>query len=239
MARRSRLSKKFERKSRNTLILSVLGIAAVLFLFFKYGIPLIGESSFLFGRVTSSEKSTQNQTQQKDINYVPSPNLDTLPQATKEQNVKVTGTSLSGLKVALYLNGSKDDEKDVAGDGSFEFDLSLTEGENIIKAKAIKDKNESDFSDSLTITYKKSEPNLSIDSPHDGDHLNGGSVVTVSGKTDPDNTVVVNDFQAIIDSGGNYSYGLTLKGGDNEIKVVTTDPAGNQTQKTIHVTYSQ
>lgn len=238
MARRSRLSKKFERRSRNTLILSILGIAAVLFLFLRYGIPLIGESSFLFGRVTSSDKPSQSQTQ-KDSSYVPSPNLDPLSQATKNQTVKVTGTSLSGLKVALYLNGGKDDEKDVTPDGSFEFEVSLTEGDNIIKAKAIKDKNESDFSDSLTITYKKSDPSLSIDSPHDGDKLNGGSVVTVSGKTDLDNTVVVNDFQAIIDSSGNYSYGLTLKGGDNEIKVVATDLAGNQTQKTIHVSYSQ
>lgn len=236
--RRSRLSKKSQRKSTQTLVLSVLGIAAVLFLLFRYGIPLISDASFLFGRVTSTSK-TNDSKQNKDNDYVPSPNLDSLPKATKEQGVKVTGTSLSGSKVQLYLNGNKDDEIDVDNDGSFEFDVQLSEGENIIKAKAIKGKNESEFSDSIAIVYKKEGADLNIDSPSDGAELSGVNPIEVRGKTDVDSTVLVNDFQAIIDEKGNWSYFLTLKNGDNEIKVVTIDLAGNKTEKTIKVKYSQ
>lgn len=238
MSRRSRLSQKTEKKSTQTLILSVLGIAVVLFLLFRYGIPLLSDASFLFGTITGGHKNDQAKNQKND-NYVASPGLDQLPQATKEKNIKVTGTSLSGSKVQLYLNGNKDDEIDVDNDGSFEFDVQLSEGENIIKTKAIKGKNESEFSDSIAIVYKKEGANLNIDSPSDGAELSGVNPIEVRGKTDVDSTVLVNDFQAIIDEKGNWSYFLTLKNGDNEIKVVTIDLAGNKTEKTIKVKYSQ
>lgn len=237
MARRSRLSKKYEAKSRNTLILSILGIAAILFLLFRYGIPLISDASFLFGRATSTPKADGNK--KDEDKHVPSPNLDSLPKATKNQNINVTGTSLSGLKIVLYLNGSREDEKDVSEDGSFEFNIDLTDGENIIKAKTIRGTNESDFSNSRVVVYKKSGPELTIENPSDDAQISGSNPIEIKGKTDSDSNVLINDFQAIINSEGAYSYFLTLKGGDNEIKVIATDLAGNQTQKTIHVNYSQ
>ena len=238
MARRSRLSDKYQKKSTQTLVLSVLGIIAVLFLLFRYGIPLIGDASFLFGRATSTPKNNQIKQNQQN-NYVPVPDLNLIPKATKDQKIKVTGTSLSGLKVALYLNGSKDNETDVADDGTFEFSVTLSEGDNILKSKAFNDKNESDFSDSVTVVYKKSGPELSIESPSDNADLRGQNPIEVKGKTDPDVIVVVNDFQAVSSSNGGYSYFLTLKGGGNDIKVVAMDAAGNKTEKTIHVNYSQ
>ena len=236
--RRSRLSKKSQKKSTQTLVLSVLGIAAILFLLFRYGIPLLSDASFLFGRVTSNPKNDQKQNNKQD-NYVPSPELDPLPKATKEQNIIVTGTSMSVLKVSIYLNGSKDNETEVSGDGTFEFSVELSEGDNIIKAKAFNDKGESEFSDSVTVTYKKSGPELSIDSPSDNADLKVQNPIEVKGKSDPDVTVTVNDFQAVSGNDGSYSYFLTLKEGGNEIKVVATDLAGNKTEKTIRVNYSQ
>ena len=236
--RRSRLSKKSERKSTQTLVLSVLGIAAVLFLLFRYGIPLISDASFLFGRVTSSPKTDDSSKKDED-KHVPSPDLDSLPKATKEQNITITGTSLSSLKVSIYLNGSKDNETEVSDDGTFEFSVELSERDNIIKAKAFNDKGESDFSDSVSINYKKSGPELSIDSPSDNADLKGQNPIEVKGKTDPDVTVTINDFQAVTSSDGTYSYLLTLKGGGNEIKAIAVDLAGNKTEKIIRVNYSQ
>ena len=238
MARRSRLSKNFQKKSRNTLILSILAIAAVLFLLFRYGIPLISDASFLFGRVTSSPDKDANQTSENEA-FVPTPNLDSIPKATNKQDIKITGTSQSGITVEIYLNGTRNDEAIVDDNGDFEFNVTLTEGENIIKTKAIKEDNESEFSDSLIIVYKKEGPELSIDSPGDGSEIKGANPIEVKGKTDPDSNVLVNDFQAIINSEGSWSYYLTLKDGDNEIKVVSTDLADNETEKIIRVKYSQ
>lgn len=234
--RRSRLSKKAEKKSMQTIFLSFLGIAVIIFLLLRYGIPLISEFSFFAGQIIPNS-SDKNENTDKNDAYVPVPDIDSLPKATKEQNINITGTSLSGLTVYLYLNGSKDDEMEVVEDGTFEFSVKLTEGENIIKAKAIKDKNESEFSDSTVVVYKKSGPELSLESPEDGSEVKN-SPVEVKGKTDPDSIVTVNDFQAIINSEGNWSYFLSLKQGDNEVKIISVDLAGNKTEKTVHFNFA-
>lgn len=239
MARRSRLTRNYVKKSKRNLVLSIAGILAVLFLLVKYGIPLLSDASYMFSRVTNGSSSKQTTNTSADNNFIAPPNLDPPPNTTKNPKISVSGNALSGEKVAIYLNGVNQEVKDVSSDGSFDFNLTLSVGDNIIKAKAIKDKSESDFSDSVDIVYQNKEPNLSIDNPHDGDNLNGGNYVNVSGKAEPDDTVTVNDFQAIIDDQGNWSYNLTLANGGNDIKVVATDQAGNQTQKTIHVNYSQ
>lgn len=238
MPRKSRLSKSFQRKSRNTLILSILAIAAILFLLFRYGIPLISDASFLFGRVTNTvSNKEQNPTEEKE--FVPVPTLDSLPKATNEGGVKVSGGSRSDLTIVIYLNGKQLSEIKPNENGDFEKELTLSEGENIIKAKALKGENESDFSESLTVVLKKEGPELSIDSPSDGAQISGANPIEVKGKSDPDTNILVNDFQAITNSNGEWSYFLTLKDGDNEIKVIATDAASNKTEKIIHVNYSQ
>lgn len=233
--RRSRLSKKTEKKSIQTIVLSFLGIAIILFLLFRYGIPLISDASFFFSRIlTTGDDKKQNKDKET---FVPVPELDTLPKVTKEDRIKITGTSLSGFSIALYLNGGKEDEAEVGEDGTFEFFVTLTEGENILKAQSIKGEKESEFSDSTIINYKKSGPQLSIDSPKDGESVSGPNPYNVTGKTEQDTIVTVNDFQAII-SGDSWIYVLALKDGENEIKVVSVDLAGNKTEKNIKVNYS-
>jgi hypothetical protein len=236
--RKSRLSKSFQKRSRNTLIISILAILGILFLLFRYGLPLISDASFLFGRVTSTDKQT-NLNSDKEKEFVPVPSLDSLPKATKESAINLTGTSLPGLKIEIYLNGVNTKSTIVDKNGDFETNINLTEGENIIKAKAIKNSITSNFSDAIVIIFKEKGPELTIDSPSEGAQLSGQKIIEVKGKTDPESSVIVNDFQAIIDSNGNWNYSLTLKGGENEIKIVSTDSAGNLTEKIIRVNYSE
>lgn len=237
MRRRSRLSRKYESKSKQNLILSILGIGLVLFILLRYGIPFLSDTSFFVGQLTNGNKTSVKKTE--DSKFVSSPVLDPIPITTNSKTLKITGTALPDLTIELYLNGSKDNETKVDENGNFEFSIELSDGENIIKARSISGNSKSDFSDSQTINYKKSNPNLTIDTPHDGDNLSGGNQITVSGKSDPQDNVTVNDFLAISDSSGNWSYNLTLVNGTNEIKIVATDQAGNKTEKTIHVNYSQ
>ena len=49
----------------------------------------------------------------------------------------------------------------------------------------------------------------------------------------------MNEFWAIVDAGGNFSYTLPLQNGENTIKVVATDEAGNKTEYEVKVTYSE
>lgn len=237
MTKRSRLSNKAKKKSTQTLILTIIGIILILFILLKYGIPFISDLSFFTGRATSTADTNQPKVSNED--FIPIPQVDPLPKATNKDEVTITGTSLSGLTVQLYLNGSRDDEAEVGSDGSFEFKTKLTDGDNIIKLRAVKNDKEGEFSSSVTVKYSKKDPELTIESPNDGANISGANPIEVKGHTDQDNTVLVNDFQAIINPDGSWHYNLTLKGGDNEIKIVSTDSAGNKTEKTIHVNYSQ
>jgi len=237
MPRRSRLSKKLEKRSKQNLVLSILGILAILFLLIKYGIPFLGNVGFFFGQLTSIPKqSTVNVGQEE---FVPAPRLDSLPKATSSPRVTVTGTSLSGLVIDLYVNGIREDQISVDENGEFEFDVILTEGENIIKTKARSGEKESEFSNSSIVVYKSTKPQLSIDSPQDGSEIKTTNPITVSGSTDPDVSVTVNGFKAIIGADNSFSYQLLLRESGNEIRVVAKDLVGNTTEEIINVHYSQ
>lgn len=228
----SRLSKNLERRSKRNLILSIIGIVVILFVLIRYGIPFLADFSFFVGQIPAKKDTVKN----TNNSFVSPPTLDPLPIATKNSKITVTGNALSNENVVLYLNGSKYEEKAVDDSGSFSFTVSLTEGDNILKAKAISGDTESDFSDSQTISYKKEPPKLEIDNPSDGQTVSDQNL-EVRGKTDAGSSVTVNGFVAVT-SGEDFSYTLQLKSGDNDITVDATDDAGNKTEKKIKVTYT-
>ena len=233
MSRRSRLNKHLERQSKRTLILSVVGIVLIGLALLKFGIPLIADLGFLSSQIVP--KNETKKTDKEDV-YLSPPSLDPLPSATNVEGIEVSGNSTTGENVVIYLNGSKFGESRIQ-DGSFSLNVKLSEGANIIKAKAISEEKESEFSDSISIDFRKNPPDLSIESPSDGETTKESSF-NVRGKTDVGSRVTVNDFWAIVNSKGDFSYKLALREGENEVKVVATDEAGNKTEKSIKLNYS-
>jgi len=184
-------------------------------------------------QATSTDKNTSN-------SFMFPPALDPLPIATNSALIKISGNSSKNMTVELYINDDLIDKKSVDNNGNFVFDYQLTPGDSLIKVRNDNDNKKSDFSPIVTVSYKNAAPNLTIDSPSDGQKFsNDQRDITVSGKTDPGVTVTVNGFWAIIDQNNNYSYNLTLINGDNSIKVDATDQAGNKAEKTIKVNYSE
>jgi outer membrane lipopolysaccharide assembly protein LptE/RlpB len=49
----------------------------------------------------------------------------------------------------------------------------------------------------------------------------------------------VNGFWAVVDDNNNFSYTLPLQSGDNQIKIVAIDQAGNKAEKDLKVNFSQ
>ncbi|MBI2430724.1 MAG: hypothetical protein HYV39_01770 [Candidatus Levybacteria bacterium] len=235
---RSRLSRRLERQTKKSIILSVLGIVLTLVLLAKFGIPFLANVSYLLlGGKDTPEIKIKNM-------FVSPPVFDALPSATNSANLKVSGNASEKQIITLYINGEVVDKTDTNDRGLFEFDdIKLSEGENLIQAKAKnndKDKQESDFSSSYTVIFKKNAPSLSIDSPSPNQSFSkDDKFATVRGKTDPGVRITVNDFWAIVDSEGSFSYNLPLKGGENKIKVVAIDEAENKTEKEVTVTSSQ
>ncbi len=233
---RSHLSKNLEQKTKRNFVLTVIGIIVILLLLIQYGIPALINFSLFLGSV-KNQPATSSQQKQNQV-YITPPTLTQSFSATNSATVKISGTSQPHLTIKLFVNDTFIDNTNTKDDGSFTFDsVTLTAGLNVIKAKAQKDTSESDFSDPITIAYASKAPSLTIDSPSDGQTFDSDhNPVTIAGKTDADVKVTVNDFWAIMDSNGGYHYTLTLQGGDNQIKVIATDIAGNQTEKDIKLT---
>lgn len=233
--RRSRLSKNTEKNTKKTISLSILGIIIVLFLLFKFGIGLI----INFSLFLSGPKDQQGLISQNTVNYIAPPLLNPLPTATNSAHLIISGKSAKEITIELFINDEKVDEEISDNNGNFSFSQNLKSGDNQIKARALYKDKKSDFSNTLNITYSNSAPNLEINSPQDGQQFKKDqNSVNVTGKTDQGVFITVNGFWAVIGDNNNFSYVLPLQNGDNDIKIVATDQAGNNTEKNIKVNYS-
>jgi hypothetical protein len=231
---RSRLSRRMEDKTKKNFIFSVLGIILIILLVLKFGIPLlVNLSIFLSGSQNKEETKIQN------TSFIAPPVLDSFPIATASADIIVSGIASKKQTVNLYINGELVNTVNADDKGMFDFKETIKPGENTIKATVVTNNKESDFSNIITTTFKSAAPSLNINSPSDNQSFSKDqNVIEVKGITDPDVKVTVNGYWAITDNNGNYTYNLHLQSGENRIKVVATDIAGNNKESEIKVTYS-
>ncbi len=219
------------------IILSVSGILIIIIFLIFFGIPFLINLS-LFSQ-NFRDANDLNDTDKKVITLAP-PIIDQLPTAVKENKIDITGYALAADKVNLYLNNKIVEETVTDEDGKFAFrKIVLREGKNIIKAKSQKSTDtESGFTREISVIYKKNPPALQIESPADNTEVeeNKPNRLEVRGKTDPDSRVTINDFWAIVDDEGNFSYLYNLTQGENKLKIKAIDEAGNITEKEIKIT---
>lgn len=117
--------------------------------------------------------------------------------------------------------------------------LPTTTGQNTIKARALVGDRKSDFSKDYLVLYSKEPPKIEEVSPGDGTEFKRGDQdIRVSGKTDPFASVTVNDFVAIVDENGNFSYFLKLNEGENKIIIKAKNKAGKESTKELTVRFS-
>jgi hypothetical protein len=238
---RSHIRRKLEKQSKKTFFLTGFGLIIIFVLLVLFGQTLLINFSVLLSQVKNGG-AQDNSSISQDFLYIASPILDPQQDATNSAKIKISGVESSNIpsQIRLYVNDELVDVEDTKANGTFSFDeVKLKEGANTIKAVAkIQDKT-SENSNILTINYLKNVPSLTIDYPQDQDTFSGeNSTLSVKGKTDPGDTVRINDYIAITKNDGSYSYGLKMQNGENKIKVVAMDQAGNKTEKEIKVTYS-
>ncbi len=234
----TRLSRNQEKKSKKQLIINLAGTIIILFLVVKFGIPLLVNFSLFLGGAKGGNVTTTNST---SPSFISAPVINPTFTATNSAAMTVSGVSVAKVTAQLYVNDALVDTMPTKDDGSFSFEnVTLTPGNNDIKVKAKTGKTESAYSDPISVMYINKNPSLTVDSPSDGQSFSKDqNVATIKGKVDSDVKVTVNDFWAIVDANGNYSYDLHLQNGDNQIKVDAVDTAGNKTEKTLKVNYAQ
>lgn len=233
---RSRVNQRLVKQTERNLLFIILGgiLLLVLFLFFG-GKLLVNFSLFV-------EKKNEVAAQDSETIVMIPPILDYLPDATNSARLDISGSATTGKYVKLYHNGKQEKKADIKEDGTFVIKgITLAKGENELKVKAVDDHDkESKFSDTSTVLFSTDAPDLTVNSPSDGQNYHiDNNPLRVTGKTNASNKVTVNDFWAMVDDDGNFTYNLPLKNGDNEIKIVATDEAGNKSEKTIKVSYSE
>lgn len=88
-----------------------------------------------------------------------------------------------------------------------------------------------------TIDESKNTLDFSLNQPTDG-QIFTVSQITVSGKTDANAEVSVNDKDIKADSQGEFSTVVNLDEGDNIISILANDEYGNMAEKEIVVSYT-
>lgn len=218
---------------KRIFILSAVSLVIII-IFFTTGIPFLGKFADLLDVVF------KNNANENTVSSVPvqAPIIDSLPPATNNENLTITGFSNNAQKVEIYLDGEKIGEINVEA-GRFKFDdVKLRDGENEITAKAYDSGgNASEFSQLKQVVLDKKEPTLEVSAPSDSQDITGNNRVKVEGKAEKDAQVYVNGFLANVSSEGKFEVQIPLTEGENVIEVKAYDEAGNTKVVNLKINY--
>ncbi|MCL4389890.1 MAG: hypothetical protein M1484_01505 [Patescibacteria group bacterium] len=227
----SRLARRTQQLTTRQSYLLLAGAAALLILFIIYGFPAVINLAGAIGGLRHNASSSAA------VNTIV-PTTPTFAQsltATSSAQITISGVADPKATVEVSQNGNILGSTVTDDSGQFSYDVTLNHGDNVFTAIAVTDSGiKSLASDSYKVSYLTAKPNLTVTSPKDGDKVTD-SPITLSGSTDPGDSVTVNGFVALVKDDGSFSYNLTLNDGDNKVKVIASDPAGNQTTQELTV----
>ena len=225
-----RFSRRYEQASRKQAIALIFGSVAILGLFIFVGVPLLFKLSD-----TIMDLRPKSIVVEKEIAPMP-PLLFQTYLATNSASLTIHGNSQPHSLVEIWQNDIIIQTVPTNNEGQFQYDARLQDGSNRFAAKAILEsgKARSSLSNTVVVNYSWKGPTLEVgtlaetsESPH-----------RVTGKTDKNASVTVGGHYAIVSNDGTFSYLLNLNQGENIIKIVSTDLAGNYTEKEVTIKYS-
>lgn len=231
----SRMRQHLKKQTTRNILLVLGGIILLGVILIVFGTQLLIGFSLLLEKAKGNDTTT---VAKQTTTYIAPPTLNTAVDATNSAQIEISGFAEKNQTISLFINDHLVDKTSVRSDKHFNFpDVTLEKGKNVIKAKAVtEDHQESSYSNEIHTSYLKNEPSLSIDKPQDGQGFNKNSgPVSIEGQTDLGIKITVNEFVAIVDDQGKFSYLYNIKDGDNDIKVVATDDAGNKKTQEIHI----
>lgn len=230
----SRLAKKEQKKliTQTALMFALVVFIILAFLFFV--LPNIVRIAF---NVLDSDPIAKSE----DTVPPQVPILSAPVEATYSAQISLSGFGEAKSEIILVVNGNEADKKVIADDGTFSFDVALTEGENSIGTFS-KDtaQNESALSKKYSVVLDTTIPTIEIESPKSGDRitLRKNQITTIKGKTEPKARVFIDSRLVLADSEGGFQGSYNLKEGDNKIIIKAVDPAGNQSETELTVNFA-
>lgn len=227
--RKSRLAKIERQKTLKTVISSFVLVIAIIGVLIYFGVPLLIKLAIFVSETRAPTLSEEIKNQA----IIPKPVLDALPEATPSASIKVSGYSQPGLIITLVLNSQKSKQELSDSDGSFQINVNLVKGKNIITVIASDNQDhQSPASNELTVNYDNEPPLLEITSPANNFEFSGSKnkIVDIVGKTEPGGSVTINNRFSLVSSDGAFTSRFELKEGDNQFIAAVHDKAGNETE---------
>lgn len=232
----SRSAKRRAKKSSRNFIITLILIGVLIYATLQWILPsVIGGVSLINGSLKPVKKAAP-------VNYesLAPPVLNIPFEATNSSQINITGYATPDADVKLYLDDKLQDTARASGDGQFQFtNIPLSLGTNNFYGKTADEKGvESLPSKTLTVFFENEKPSLTIYGPEDGKTIQGGDKkITITGKTDPDISVYINDTRIITSSDGTFSSDQQLNDGDNNFTIKAIDKAGNEADLARKVTF--
>lgn len=236
--RTSRLARTNERQNKKQALIFTIGIIILIGILIQFGPLLINVFGNAVYSIRGGDKADNNQVAGQEL--IQPPILSGIPDATQSAKISFSGSAPDkNGTIEIYVNDEL--AKEIAIKDKLDFNvqsLSVSKGQNTIKARFSKEGKTSSFTPDFQTNYLLDKPKLDVSFPSDNvSFTKADKTITVTGQTDTDNTITVNSFRAIVENDGKFSYQLTLNEGDNQINIEAQNPAGATTQKQLKVTY--
>lgn len=230
----SRLAKYEQRKAVFRLLFAFI-LTILLVVGAIYFLPqIILSTTAIINRFTGDKSELLDE--KKDTIVPFPPKLESLPQATSEQNQTVSGSAEVDSTVTLYLNDEEISRTTADADGDFSFRILLSSGKNTVYTTATDPAgNTSSKSETKIITLKTEGPQLEVHAELDEDK----GKVKIRGTTDTDVIVTVNERRVIVSRSGVFETEFNLADGENKYFVVAADSAGNKAEEELVVDYER
>lgn len=224
---RSYSARRIIRKSRRNLIITSLLIIFLLYATINWILP--GFVNIL-GTINNIIKQPSKINKTDQLNSTLAPPVLTIPyEATNSPDIDIGGYSNPNSKVKIFVDEKEVKTADVLDDGSFlAKEIALSPGTNNIFSKSVDEENrESLPSKTYQIIMDLEKPPLSISEPEDNKTISGDRKLKISGKTEPNAQIFINDSQIIVGKDGNFSKEVELSDGDNIFNIKSIDHASN------------
>ena len=224
-----------EKTNTRKALLFILSTIACLALLYFIGIPALGKIASFVSSMKGNDKISST-----DTTPPPPPKFKPFPAFSNNSDITLNGNTEAGSTVKLTLNGIENEALS-DNNGGFTFNISLQDGINTFAALAIDQAgNQSQKTDDYQITLDKKSPDLEIKSPNDGASFYGSSQrqITITGISEPDTNITINDRIISVDDEGSFQYTTTLNEGSNSFNIKSSDQAGNTIEKSITLNFS-
>jgi hypothetical protein len=219
-----------KKRSRFYLLLSLIFIVVMA----KWGAPM------LLDLVANGGGSRIGGGEENDVIPPQKPVFSALPEATNSAQVKISGFTEAGAEVTLWLNENNAETVKADETGGFDFNPTLTKGNNELYARAKDESGNESVSNTEKIVYDDEPLKIALDKPTPGQTFYGSTEqnMEIAGSVNkPDARIYINGSYISADSEGVFNQRLKLTEGENKITISSRDKAGYEDQTELTVTY--